>query len=320
MENQVHTIYHMGKISFGSVDEMPEVIETSISWIYLSNRFAFKVKKPIKRGLHDYSTLENRRKYSEKEFVINRRICPDAFIQVVPVTVENGVRKFGGSGKVVDYAIQMVRYPARCLMDNMLGQGQVTQNEVSRLAGAVWQIHAEAEKDAIPRFGTLADNITRRLHDLGEFDCFNLRSQWAKMSLRCQELYMNRLAAGYVRAVHGDLYSKNVFIVEGNPILLDALVFHDDLRIVDLAVDVGCMSMALCYHNRTDLADAFISSYAALSSDPGLSTWVPIYQGMMAVVRALSETRGIADATTRAAIAQRFLATASRSWDMIDIG
>ena len=40
-----------------------EVVETHISWIFLTESYAYKVKKPLNLGFLDFSTLEKRLHY-----------------------------------------------------------------------------------------------------------------------------------------------------------------------------------------------------------------------------------------------------------------
>ena len=43
--------------------ESIELIETHISWVFLTGDFAYKVKKPVDLGFLNFETLEQRRHY-----------------------------------------------------------------------------------------------------------------------------------------------------------------------------------------------------------------------------------------------------------------
>ena len=301
--------------------EMIEVLETPISRVYLTKNFAFKLKKPVKIGLHDYTTLESRRAFCDKEFKINHKISPVVYIQVVPVTMEGEFFEFNGEGRTIDYAIQMVRYSSESLMTNLLRVGLVTKDDVVAIANLVWKFHNNAEVETQPRFKALSDDISRKIRDLEsihELRLTKIKQIWSKLGPLCEKEYIERLKRGHVRDVHGDLHCRNIFIVEGNPIIFDALVFKDDFRIVDVALDIGFMTMDLQFHNRLDLASEFLLTYQALSADNELRFWVPVYEGMMAVVRAWVESRDLALGNAgQVHVTQKYLEIAEKSWQRI---
>ena len=50
-----------------------EQIETHISWVFLTDRFAYKLKKPVRYDFLDFRTAEQRRAACEEEVRLNRR-------------------------------------------------------------------------------------------------------------------------------------------------------------------------------------------------------------------------------------------------------
>ena len=63
-----------------------EHIETHISDVFLTGAYAYKLKKPLDLGFLDFSTLEKRRLSCEEELRLNRRLAPDLYLEVVPLT------------------------------------------------------------------------------------------------------------------------------------------------------------------------------------------------------------------------------------------
>ena len=63
-----------------------ELIETHISWVLLTGSFAYKIKKPVDFGFLDFSTLEKRHNYCEAGLILNRRLAPDIYLEVVPIS------------------------------------------------------------------------------------------------------------------------------------------------------------------------------------------------------------------------------------------
>ena len=51
-----------------------EVVETHMSWVFLTERHAYKLKKPVRYDSLDFSTPELRRRDCEAEVRLNRRL------------------------------------------------------------------------------------------------------------------------------------------------------------------------------------------------------------------------------------------------------
>src|SRR5262245_42893483 len=63
-----------------------EHLETHISHVFLTGRWAYKIKKPLALGFLDFSTLEKRRECCDEELRINRRLAADLYADVVPIS------------------------------------------------------------------------------------------------------------------------------------------------------------------------------------------------------------------------------------------
>lgn len=63
------------------------MIETHMSWVYLTDRHAYKLKKPVRYDYLDFSTLEARRQSCKSEIRLNRRLAPDVYLAAIPLTV-----------------------------------------------------------------------------------------------------------------------------------------------------------------------------------------------------------------------------------------
>ena len=117
-------------------------LATHISWVFLAGDRAYKVKRPVRYPFLDYSTLERRKFYCREEVRLNRRLAPDIYLGVVPVTADLSI---GGSGPAIDYAVEMVRLPAERMLDAMVGNGEVDAEHVERIAAHLARFHERAE-------------------------------------------------------------------------------------------------------------------------------------------------------------------------------
>ena len=66
-----------------------ELIQTHISFVFLTKNYVYKIKKAVNFGFLDFSTLEKRQFFCEKELELNRRLCPEIYLEVVPINKSN---------------------------------------------------------------------------------------------------------------------------------------------------------------------------------------------------------------------------------------
>ena len=101
-----------------------EVIQTHISFIFLTDAHAYKVKKPVDFGFLDYTTLAKRLEMCEREVTLNRRLCPDTYLGVVELRENDGALALGGPGETVEYAVRMARLPHDRMLRQVLARGE----------------------------------------------------------------------------------------------------------------------------------------------------------------------------------------------------
>src|SRR3569832_2513304 len=75
-----------------------QVIETHISYVLLTGAFAYKIKKPLDLGFLDFSSLAKRLHACCDEVQLNRRLAPDVYLDVVPITGTPASPRRGGGG------------------------------------------------------------------------------------------------------------------------------------------------------------------------------------------------------------------------------
>ena len=95
-----------------------DMIETHISFIFFAGDYVYKVKKPVDYGFLDFTTLEKRRYFCQREVELNRRICPEVYLGVEEIREEDGRYTVGGTGRTVEYAVKMLRLSPENSMGN----------------------------------------------------------------------------------------------------------------------------------------------------------------------------------------------------------
>jgi len=142
-----------------------EAIETHFAWVFLTGDRAWKLRKPVRRDSMDYGTLEARRRDSEAEVRLNRRLAPHVYLGTQPLTLRaDGRLAIGGAGEIVDWLVEMRRLDRRRMLDVRLARRDVPADDLARVAARI----DERELCLAERPGGVG--IERREHGLVRHD------------------------------------------------------------------------------------------------------------------------------------------------------
>ncbi len=273
-----------------------EVMETHISYILLTGEFAYKIKKPVDLGFADFSTLDKRRFFCEEELRLNRRMTPELYLDVVPITGSEDDPRIGGDGEAIEYAVKMRQFHEPDRLDHMVRAGQIAREHIDDLARHVADFHRQAAI-AEPESGySSAERVRERaLDNFAHIEpCVNgddlqleTLLDWTRQSAnRLGGVFAERLAQGRVRECHGDMHLANMVLVDGEVRLFDCLEFNPQLRWIDVASDIAFALMDLRYHDHRDLARRLWLRYLEHSGDYGALSVLRYYLVYRALVRA----------------------------------
>ncbi len=279
-------------------DEEPgqiELMQTHISFVFLTRNFVYKVKKAVDLGFLDFTTLEKRRFFCEKELELNRRLCGDMYLEVVPINRSN-IIKIKGKGETVEYAVKMKRMPQERMMNKLLEEKKVNGKLASRIAKIIADFHSKTETDGrIGKFGSLGiietnwkENFEQTREFVGEtisYENFQLiRERIDSFMKRNVPVFGKRVTEGRVRDCHGDIHSGNIFVTD-RIYVFDAIEFNERFRYSDVASDIAFLAMDLDFKQREDLSNFFVKRYVKYSGDRELTKLLPFYKCYRAYVR-----------------------------------
>lgn len=307
------------------VDEV-EVVETHISWVLLTGAFAYKIKKPVDLGFVDYSTLERRRHFCDEEIRLNRRLAPDLYLGVVPITGDPAhpkVGEVGDDGGAIEYAVKMREFPQEAQLDRVLARGLLGPEEVDELADTVARFHAEAAR-AAPGDGyggpdevaaVMRANFeatARFVPELIGRDAFGHLKGWTDAALKTRrDAIAGRLKDGFVRECHGDVHLRNVAMWDGRLEVFDCIEFNPTYRFTDVMAEVAFTQMDLDARGRPDLGWRYLNRYLERTGDYAGLALLPLYLAYRAYVRAKVAALG-PDGAERRETVQRQVALAER--------
>lgn len=242
------------------------VIETHISWVLLAERFAYKLKKPVRLPFLDYSTPERRLHFCEEEVRLNRRLAPSLYLGVSRITGTVEAPGLDGSGATLDYAVRMRRFPDGALFSERALAGTLGPGEVDRLAQRLAGFHLAAASVTQPAAGAvLARRALAALEGcaglLAPGEASDLRAWITEQAALVAPLWQARRAAGHTRECHGDLHLANILEVDGDIAAFDCIEFDDALRCIDVVEDAAFTQMDLAARAAPGLASRFINAW-----------------------------------------------------------
>lgn len=273
-----------------------QLVETHISWVFLTGRFAYKVKKPCKLEFLDFSSLERRRHFCAEEVRLNRRFAPGLYLAAVPITGSAAKPLVDGPGEAIEWAVKLHQFDQADRLDARFEAGLIDAASARELGAAIARLQAgQAIASPSGGHGTPArlravfrmnlDEIRRHRPDAARRA--DAIEGWLEARLeRDRARFEERVAAGRIRECHGDLHLANIVLLDGVPVAFDSIEFNPDLRWIDVASDVAFLSMDLESRGRPDLAAQVTSAWIETAADHAAATVLPVHRVARAVVRA----------------------------------
>jgi aminoglycoside phosphotransferase family enzyme/predicted kinase len=273
-------------------------IDTHSAAVFLAGNRVFKIKRALRYPFLDFSTLEKRKAACEAEVAINRVFAPAIYLGTVPITREkDGALRLGGGGEAVEWAVEMRRFDETKTLDHLADAGAIGLDLADRLARAVAETHRHIPRlDGAPWIAALADYIEQTgavfraapdLFDPAAAEQLACDLRAALDGLR--PLLEARNAAGMVRRGHGDLHLANVALVDGEPMLFDAVEFSPVIAAGDLLYDVAFLLMDLAGRGLDAAANVVLNRYLAETrhpSDLDALAALPFFMALRAAIRA----------------------------------
>lgn len=295
-----------------------QIVETHISYVVLTGEFAYKIKKPVHFDFVDYSTLENRREFCRQELTLNRRYCPDIYLDVVPILESSGHFHVGkpltGGGPVseasgdndapgtadapVEYAVRMKQFSQESILDHLINETDFDPGLISQFADSVARFHQaepavsldDIDGELVKIRDEVNDNFALLEAPLAATSTAQIMAalkQWSVDEFdRLRQPMALRMQEGKFRKCHGDLHLQNIILHQGKLAPFDGIEFNPDLQIVDVFNEVAFPFMDLLEHKRPDFAWRFLSAYLERDGDYRHLDLIRFFAVYRAMVRA----------------------------------
>ncbi|OYW39871.1 MAG: aminoglycoside phosphotransferase [Hydrogenophilales bacterium 12-61-10] len=295
------------------------LIETHISWVLLTGEFAYKIKKPLNLGFLDFSSLSQRLHACCDEVQLNRRLAPELYLDVVPITGTPAAPRVNGTGETFEYAVKMRQFPPDATLDRLDANGGMGTRQVEAIATTLGRFHLEtcARAGADSPWGSaetvwqpVAQNfaqIAPHLDAAADRQTLNALQRWsATEHARLAPLMAARKRDGFIRECHGDLHLGNLAWVDDQLLVFDCLEFNPELRWIDIQSETAFCYMDLLQRGHADWAWLFLNGWLEQTGDyAGLALlrYYAVYRALVRAKVAAIRTGQLAGAERDAALA-----------------
>ena len=299
--------------------EQVELIQTHISYIFIAGTYVYKVKKAIDFGFLDFTTLDKRKYYCNEELILNRRLAPKVYLEVVEIGEDAGGNiVLGMKDRIVEYAVKMLKIPQEGMLKTLLHQGKVDHSIMDALARKLVDFHSHAATGGhIDEIGGL--ETIRRNHDenfeqtknyvditIPEVQYRFIKAYIYNFIDSHHALFAKRVAEHRIRDGHGDLHLEHICIMDpGSPdkapdkamdrfrkdydpddiVIFDCIEFNERFRYDDVAAEVAFLAMDLDFNGYPDHSETFVNAYIKHSGDHEIRNLLNFYKCYYAYVR-----------------------------------
>ena len=273
-----------------------EVVETHMSWLFKTDRHAFKLKKPMQTEYFDHTTIEARRRNSHTELDLNRRFAPDVYLGVLPITVDpiHGIR-VDGRGEVIDWLVKMRRLDGERMLDRCIAQRTWSVQDIHTMASQLARYYLSTDHKPLEPAAYIA-------HLDNEIERASLALDRARPGIAPALVHttLNRLRASLHRNRatlevrigerglvdgHGDFRPEHICLGPF-PAVIDCIEFDATLRLLDPLDDLGFLALECERLGATKAGDIVLSTYRSITQDDFPLALLNFYQALRAVVRA----------------------------------
>ena len=280
-----------------------EHIQTHISHVFMVPPYVYKLKKRVDFGFLDYSTLEKRKAFCEKEVELNRRLCSDIYLGVVPIFLSDGQLKLGSVDEsareddIVEYAVKMKMLDEQYFLHTFIDNHELTEKHLDRVVDTLTPFYREQQPDKrVKEYGNIERIRFNTDENFGQTEEFigDTISRLAYNAIRrYTNEYLDEKKALFERRVqenkivngHGDLHLEHIHVSPAGVCIYDCIEFSERLRCGDQAADLAFFAMDLDYNHEWKLSRYFIDQMAEALGDEDLTEIIDFYKCYRAYVK-----------------------------------
>lgn len=273
-----------------------EIRETHMSWVFLTDIQAWKLKKPVRTSYLDFSSCDARRHNCEEEVRLNRRLASGVYQGVMPLTIDlQGKLRLGNTGQAVDWLVCMRRLPADRMLDRAIAVQSFSDADLRKVGALLARFYSHAPPVKI----TPSEYRSRLAADIRANRCELRNPDFAQpvalvesitraqleFLTRQPALFDVRVQTGKVIEAHGDLRPEHICL-EREPVIIDCLEFNRDFRILDAASELTFLALECDRLGAPQVGQLILRSYREQTGDGPPDQLLKFYRSYHGCVRA----------------------------------
>jgi aminoglycoside phosphotransferase family enzyme/predicted kinase len=274
------------------------LLETHCSYVLLTGKYAYKIKKPVDFGFLNYSDLTKRQHFCEEEVKRNQAMAGEIYLETVPIYGGTTEPSFTATSKPIEYAVKMREFCQDNLLSQLQQQQQLTPEIVAQLAENLANFHLQAP--LVPMDNVIGSSAHAHQQSLDNFsqtiplltdenDIVELQQLQHAVDEHYQQIKTiidRRKQQGFVRQCHGDVHLNNIVLIDNNPVIFDCIDFNDDFCWTDTMADLAFITMDLDEFGEHTLSWLLLNRYLEITGDYDGLQVLAYFQSYRAMVRA----------------------------------
>lgn len=273
-----------------------EVKETHMSWVFLTDTEAWKLKKPVHYDYLDFSTPEARLRNCKEEVRLNCRLAPDVYQGVVPLARDaQGGLRIGGAGEPVDWLVCMRRLPADRMLDRAITDHSYSDTDVRKVGVLLARFYSQLPPVKITpaeyRRRLTADVLADRNELLKPEYALSVDSVRSITNAQLDflswqaALFDARVLEGRIVEAHGDLRPEHICL-EREPVIIDCLEFNREIRTLDTVSELAFLALECERLGAPLMGDRILKIYCEQTEDRPPDQLLKFYKSYHGCLRA----------------------------------
>ena len=259
-------------------------------------RDVYKLKKPVRYDFLDFSTVAAREHACREELRLNRRLAPDAYLDVLPITrTKDGRHRIGGTGTPVDWLVHMRRLPTAMTLDELWRRGELQPAHVDRLAETLVSFYrrlsplsltpAQYRERCMAHVRSNLRELLAARHHLQRGVVERIHSFQLKLLVLKPAVLEERAAQGRIFDGHGDLRPEHICLAD-RVTIFDCIEFSPDFRSIDAADELAFLAAECDFLGAEWVGTQLFKTYQQQSGDRPAAVLLDFYKSYRACVRA----------------------------------
>lgn len=272
-----------------------EPIETHMSWVFLTDQYVYKLKKPVSYEFLDFRSVEARHQFCLEEVSINKPLGGDTYLTVVPLMLSQGALNLNGKGKVVDWLVKMKRLPRENMLHNSILQESIRYDWVQQAAEMLTEFYLQSPPAGIDAkefkhriiqdIKKNSDELLRKEFKLSSSLIVGIAASLLHFVMEYSDLFDSRVADGRVVDGHGDLRPEHICLAP-KPVVIDRIEFDKNLRLIDVVEELSFLALECEALGSPSAGQLFLNVYRWKSKDKVPDKLIAFYKAKRAFLRA----------------------------------